>query len=168
GGGGGEGGGGGGAREADREDKKGARLHLDVADRKVAAGPDPPERQRVGYHVARAREYEGDERVERERDRQGGADPADRGAALDVGLDREEVRARRGRGADDDPGHQGAEEADAADARLRDGPGARRDEQSGEHGEADEVAVGEVDDTGQAVDERVADGDEPVDGTRRP
>src|SRR5262249_62372641 len=102
GGGGGDGGGGGGGGDAAREDKKGAPRPLDVADRKVAAGPDPPERQRVGYHVARAREYEGDERVERERDRQGGADPADRGAALDVGLDREEARARPGRGANDD------------------------------------------------------------------
>ena len=43
------------------------------------------------------------------------------------------------------------------------GAGARGDEQRREDGEGDEVAEREVDDPGQPVDERVADGEEAVD-----
>ena len=66
---------------------------------------------------------------------------------------------------DDQADRERDEEPASADARLRHRPRARRDEQRREHAERDQLAEGEVHDAGQTEDDRVADADEPVDGT---
>ena len=55
----------------------------------------------------------------------------------------------------------------AADARLRDRPGAGSDEQRHEDAERDQLAEREMDDAGEPEDERVPDRDEAVDRARR-
>ena len=134
-----------------------------MLDRRAADVPDP-ERQRVGEDIGRPVEEDDEQRPHRERDRQGGADPADHRAARPVGLDREEVRAGACRGRHEQPDGQRQQEPAAPDARLGDRSGARRDEQRDEHTERDQLAEGEVDDARQAEDDRLAGGHQPVDG----
>ena len=103
--------------------------------------------------------------MDREREREVGADPAERRAALEERLDHEQVAARADHDANEDADGERERVPRARDVRLRDRPGAGGHEQRREHAEADEVAEGEVDRPGQAEDERLPDRDEAV---RRP
>ena len=87
-----------------------------------------PERQRIREDVRRPVEEDDEQRPDREGDGERRADPADHRAARAVRLDREEVRARARGGRDDQADDEREQEPAAADARLRDRPGAGRDE----------------------------------------
>ena len=128
--------------------------------------PDP-ERQRVREDVGGTVEEDEQQGPHGECDGERGADPPDHRAARAVRLDREEVRAGARRRRHDQPDGEREQEPAAADARLRDRPGARRDEQRDEHAEGDQLAEGEVDDARQPEDDRLAGGHQPVDGARR-
>ncbi len=141
-------------------------------DRRAADVPEPvvaqfPERQRVGKDVGRPVEEDEQHRADREGDGERRRDPPDHRAARPVRLDRQEVRAcARCRGYEQ-PDDEGEDESAPTDARLRDGSRACRDHERREHAERDQLAEGEMDDTGQPEDERLPDGDEPVDGAGR-
>jgi hypothetical protein len=70
------------------------------------------------------------------------------------------------RDAEGEPHDHREREPAGRDTRLTDRCGAGGDEQGREDSEPDQVAEGEVDDPGQAIDERVADRDEAVDPAR--
>ena len=89
-------------------------------------------------------------------------DPAERRAAQQVRLDEEDVRRRSDADAEHEPDGEREQEAAEAEARLAHRPRARGDEERREDAERDEVAEREVDDPGQPVDQRVADGEDPV------
>ena len=100
--------------------------------------------------------------MDRERDGRDRRDPADRRAAHEVGLHREEVAPGARDDAHADPDDERDEEARRARGLLRHGPGAGRDEQRHEDAERDQLAVREMDDPRQPVDHGIADRDEPV------
>ena len=127
--------------------------------------PDP-ERQRIGEDIRGTVEEDEQEGPHGEGDGERGADPADHRAARPVRLDGEEVRAgARSRG-HHEPDDEREQEAAAADARLRDRPGAGRHEQRDEDAERDQLAEREVDDARQAEDDRLPRGHQSVDGAR--
>ena len=153
--------------KADGDDEEGANLDRRAADGDEAVVADVVERQRIGEDVARPREEHVDRRADGVGDRHRRRDPTDDRAALEVGVDGKPVRPGARRDANRGPHRHGDEKPAGADARLRDRPRARRDEQSGEDGEADEVTEGEVDDPGQAIDENERDRDQAVDRAGR-
>jgi hypothetical protein len=146
-----------------------ASAHLDrrPADGDEAVAPDVAKRQRVGEDVARPREDRGEHRVDRERNGRDRGNPADRGAAREVGLHGEEVTARAGGDTHAEADDERDDEAPGAGSVLRNGSGTGGDEQRHEDAERDQLAVGEVDDPRDPVDHRIADGDEAVDAARR-
>ena len=159
--------GGGGERNRDCDDEERAHLDRRAADGHEAVVPDAAKRQRIGEDVARPREDRREHRVDRERDRRDRGDPADRRAAREVGLHREEVAPGARDDADGDPDDERDEEARRARGLLRHRPGAGRDQQRHEHSERDQLAVREMDDPRQPVDDGIADRDEPVHPARR-
>jgi hypothetical protein len=154
-----------GERECRDGDEDRAHLNGRAADMPEAAVSDPPERQRIREDVRGPVEEDDEQRPHRERNGERRADPTDDRAARAVRLDREEVRARaRGR-RDEQPDREREQEAATTDARLRHRAGARSDQQRDENAECDQLTEGEVHDARQPEDDRVADADEPVDGT---
>ena len=145
-----------GERERDGDHEEGTHLHGGSADRHEAVAAEVAERQRVGEDVARPREHGRENGADGERDRDDRRDPADRRAAREVRLHREEIAPGARDDADRHADDEREQEARAVRGRLRHGAGPRDDEQRREDAEADELAEGEVDDPGQAVDEGLA------------
>jgi hypothetical protein len=123
-------------------------------------------RNRVRKDVRRPREGGIERRVDGEAERKRPGDPADRRARRDVGLHDGDVACCSCEDADDEPDEHGEHHPAAGDGLLRQRRGPGGDEQRHERAEADQVAEREVDDPGQAVDERVADRDQAVDAAR--
>ena len=149
----------------ERGERNGDARHHERAllDRGTCDVPDP-ERQWIREDIGGTVEEDEQERPHREGDRERSTDPADHRAARPVRLDREEVRPGARRRRHHEPDDQRQQKSAAADARLRDRSGTCRHEQRDEDAERDQLPESEVDDAGQAEDDRLSGRHQAIDG----